>query len=89
MDIDGETVFRCPRRPILENPRLWNEIFFLYSSYKQGFLPEAGGLNDQPSRLMEYLRHVDMMVSECEEERRRIEKTQPKKGRAKRKGRKR
>ncbi len=64
--IHGVEQRRCPRRPILENPAAFSELFWLYRNYKAGYLPEAGGLDDQPAKLMKSLRVIDAAVSETE-----------------------
>jgi hypothetical protein len=38
---------RCPRRPILEDPRWWATIVTALNNYEGGFLPHDGGMNAQ------------------------------------------
>jgi len=64
----GEPLKRCPRRPILEEPKLYQEVYWLYNQYKQGNWPEEGGVLSQPSKLMVMFRVMDSVVAECQEE---------------------
>ncbi len=57
--IDGEEQRRCPRRPILEDPEYYSDIFYLYRKSEAGYLPEDGGLNNQPAKLMELFREIE------------------------------
>ena len=57
--IDGEEQRRCPRRPILEDPGYYADIFYLYRQSKAGYLSEDGGLSNQPAKLMELFREIE------------------------------
>jgi len=54
----GEEVelFRCPRA-VLRGTGTW-EVFRHYNNFKSGFLPEAGGINDQPRKLMRAIEFI-------------------------------
>jgi len=70
IELDGETAFRCPRRPIKDDPRGWHQLLTYRRMMNKGFLPEAGGLHDQPVRLMSMLSLVDATFEEAFEEKR-------------------
>ena len=57
--MDDEELMRCPRRPLLDDPIWYDELFWLYGNYKSGILPEPGGLQAQPHKLMEAIRTLD------------------------------
>jgi len=46
-DLEGNEQNRCPRRPILENPRMFNTVIRAYNQYQAGYLPHSGGIQDQ------------------------------------------
>ncbi len=54
---------RCPRRPILEDPALFQELFWLYRQKEKGYLVNAGGLEDQPAVLVECYRIIDATLA--------------------------
>lgn len=62
MILDGEELRRCPRRPILENPEYFGELFWLYRQHKAGYTSEPGGLSDQPGKLMNCFREIDVAM---------------------------
>jgi hypothetical protein len=68
IELDGEPQLRCPRRPLLERPVYFDELFWLYSNYTSGILPEAGGLVNQPAKLMAMLRCLKSAKSAAERE---------------------
>lgn len=45
--LDGEEIFVCPRRPILDNTPFWEHILTLHRGFESGFLPDPGGIQDQ------------------------------------------
>lgn len=49
---------RCPRRPLYDEPNFFYKLFGLFSMYKDGFLPEPGGINSQPALLVEYFAQI-------------------------------
>ncbi|WP_349621641.1 hypothetical protein [Azospirillum argentinense] len=67
--IDGEQHFRCPRRPILEDPEGFREVFRVYRAYQKGFLPELGGLEAQAAKLTRALDLIEVTTTQCEEQR--------------------
>lgn len=54
---------RCPRRPILDDPGLYGDVFYQYRQKEKGFLPEAGGLMDQPAVLVQAWQEIDRTLS--------------------------
>lgn len=66
--LDGKNVDTCPRRPLLDEPGFYRELFFLYRAYQKGFLPEPGGLNDQPAYLISCFQVIDAAIAEVERE---------------------
>lgn len=64
--LGDEEYDRCPVR--LVEP--WtHEVLVLYRHYKNGFLPYAGGVTDQPAKLMRAFLLIENAVSEAEAER--------------------
>jgi hypothetical protein len=60
----------CPRRPIYDDPRGYSDLFALAGAYERGVLPEDGGLQSQPYRVMRLIRLVEHFRAECFEEKR-------------------
>jgi hypothetical protein len=67
IDNDGNKRYRCPRRPILENPRYFSKVVAAFNNYKNGFLPVAGGINDQPALFSKTIAIIEDTISQCEE----------------------
>ena len=66
--IDGKPDWSCPRRPWLDDPE---GLFFLmdvYAHYQNGFLPEQGGVLDQPAKLMRMLAIIGKAHADCDEQ---------------------
>jgi hypothetical protein len=78
LKIDDEEMRRCPRRPILDDPDFYVEFFWLYQNYKRGVLPEDGGINSQPVKLVELFKVTDQALALCERERERRDKVSKK-----------
>jgi hypothetical protein len=68
LTIDGEDTYRCPRRPIKDDPRFWARLMEYYGHYKNGFLPGPGGLDQQSARGMALLSMMHSCVQECAKE---------------------
>lgn len=66
MTIGGIETFRCPLRLFLDAPGDMTELLWYYNRYKQGMLPEVGGLDDQPAVLMAQFRVIDMAAATIE-----------------------
>lgn len=65
--IDDEQVFRCPRRPFLEDPTWFNAIFMSSSYMEKGMLTEEGTWIDQPAKLVEALQVVGTAHGDAQE----------------------
>ena len=72
--MDGEELKRCPRRPLLDEPEGYGQLFWLYGQALDGKLPEPGGIYDQSARTMECFRVIAMAISLCDEEKARRSK---------------
>jgi len=59
-----ETVYRCPYA-ILRKTDVWQVIYY-FRQYRQGFLPAAGGVLDQPMKLMQALDFLAVELPEYE-----------------------
>lgn len=44
------------------------EAFYLYSEYKTGLLPGAGGLNDQTPAYLSIMRHLSRLSNQYEQD---------------------
>lgn len=45
---------------MFDDDRFFFRLFNLFSMYKDGFLPEEGGLNNQPALLLSYFEQLKM-----------------------------
>lgn len=52
----------CPRQLITEDTTAWLKLF---TSYRAGFLLEAGGLMEQPAIYLEAMQAIQSFVSEA------------------------
>lgn len=66
LNLAGEIHKRCPRRPILDDPSFYQEVFWLYRQMEKGYLVEDGGLNDQPSFLVDAFKVIDATLARIE-----------------------
>lgn len=73
-EFHGEKLLRCPRRVLLDRPRYFNELFWLHSNYSSGILPESGGLENQPHKLMASIRTLIRARQEADDEKENREK---------------
>lgn len=62
IELDGEEQTTCPRRPILDDPALYEELFWLYRSYAKGMLPEEGSILSQPAKLVQAISIMDLTL---------------------------
>jgi hypothetical protein len=65
-DINGLPRARCPRRPIFENLDWYNSIIAAHNFYKNGFLPHAGGMANQPALFPAVMHAVDIAMAACD-----------------------
>ena len=63
--IDGEEVWRCPRRPIKDDPGYWRRLLFFYGMFKKGHLPDPGAVSEQSNKAMQMFAIVDDVVADC------------------------
>lgn len=68
LQIDGEDVYACPRRPIKDNPLFWSRLMALYRGFTQGFLPDDGNISAQSARGWSLLTILDGYVNEAKNE---------------------
>ena len=64
-DIDGEPVYACPVGQI--DRRIVNRAFELVNHYERGFLPFAGGIYDQPNKMLQMIETVRQAKAEAEQ----------------------
>lgn len=74
MRLDGKDVFRCPRRPILDDPRFFDTVLTQYKAYIRGYLPDPGSLLDQGHRYVVSMAVVEGAIAEAEQEQERRER---------------
>jgi hypothetical protein len=53
---------------LLDRPTYINEIWWLYSKYTDGILPEHGGLYDQPAKFLAVVRLLDSARASADSE---------------------
>ena len=66
LQVDGETVWACPRRDLKDRGRDWNRMLFYYGFYQKGHLPQPGAIIDQSNMAMEVFRVLDQVNAECD-----------------------
>ena len=62
----GFESYVCPRQAI--TPYSWM-LLDTYRHYQKGFLPRAGGVDDQPHHLMQAIRLIEGRVAENDKDR--------------------
>lgn len=70
----GIVTKRCPRRPLLDDPELFSEVFWSHQLFKRGILPEDGGLLNQPGKLVEMWNQIDRARNTADWEREKARK---------------
>ncbi len=68
LTIDNELVWRCPRRPLLDDPAYWKRLLFHYSLYKDGHLPDEGAVSSQSFKALSLFGVIGDATSECEQD---------------------
>jgi hypothetical protein len=68
LTLDDENVWRCPRRPIKDDPLYWQKLLFHYGLYKSGFLQDEGGVTSQSFKAMVMFGIIDDAMAECGKE---------------------
>lgn len=76
LEFDGEVQDTCPRRPFFDNPQFYNDLFFLYTNYQRGILPEEGSLLSQPHRALVLLRKMEGAQAAAQDEQQKQEQKQ-------------
>ncbi len=66
LSFDGEDLFRCPRRPLLDETEDFSHIFNVYGWYKNGMLPDEGTWRDQPNKFVQVMTIMDRTLNEAE-----------------------
>lgn len=75
LEFDGQELKRCPRRPLLDETDYFDNIFDVYSWYKQGHLPEEGTWRDQPAKFCSTMRAMERAFNEADDEKRAREES--------------
>ena len=70
LPFDGERVLRCPRRPFLDNPEWYNQLFEAYTWREKGFLPGPGTWRDQDHRFVIACGIIDKAHSDASDDER-------------------
>lgn len=66
IELDGELMDTCIRRPVLDNPELFNEAFAIYNMFKAGFLPNEGSYLSQPPSFLQLVSLIESTLNECD-----------------------
>ena len=66
--IDDEEVWRCPRRPVKDDPVYWQRLLFYYGMFKKGHLPDPGAVSEQSNKAMQLFALLDDAVADCSRE---------------------
>lgn len=74
-DLRGEKQSRCPRLPIFNDPSRFNAVIGAYNAYKNGFLPDEGGVRNQAGLFLDIMSVVDNAIEECREVKRSKDKS--------------
>lgn len=73
--LGSEQVTRCPRRFIYDSPNEFYRLTAMWNDYQKGFLPEAGGTDDQQAQVMQALQIYDRAVTEARADQRAANKS--------------
>lgn len=68
LTIDGKLEWRCPRRPIKDDPLYWQRLLFHYALFKDGHLPDEGAVASQSFKAMSLFGIVADTTGECEQD---------------------
>ena len=52
LTIDNEMIWRCPRRPLLDDPAYWSKLLFSYSLFRDGHMIDEGSVSSQSFKAM-------------------------------------
>lgn len=67
-EFEGETLKRCPLKLVTQTSKLFLRF---YQFMEKGFLPNPGGILDQPNRFVEAIAILNDSISNVQRERRR------------------
>lgn len=70
LKLDGEDAHQCPRRPIKDDQAYFTRLLWFHGLYRQGHLPDSGGVSEQSYRGLTLLQLVDGAVEEVKKEHR-------------------
>jgi len=70
--LDGEPLPRCPRRPILDEPEYFIDLFEDLYWFRKGFLPNEGTWLDQSERFVKSIHIFDRYVDKGSDEKKRL-----------------
>ena len=69
LTIDGELVWRCPRRPLKDDPTYWQRLLLHYDLFRDGHLPDEGGVSSQSFKAISLFGVVADTMAECDRDR--------------------
>ena len=69
LKLNGEELWRCPRRPVLEDPDGFRFWLRQYRNFQNGVLPDPGSWLEQASMTVEVFGVLDYAYSRVEEHR--------------------
>ena len=64
-NLDGDDYFRCPLKIITKQT---GEYVRFYNFFRDGYLPNAGGIMDQPGKFLDAMSIIESAVGEMEKE---------------------
>ena len=64
---DGELEYRCPRRPLLDDP-FYSEALNTYSWAQQGHFPDPGQWPDQSVKFASVMAIIESAMTEADQE---------------------
>jgi hypothetical protein len=64
--VGGREWWRCPRRPILDDPRWFVEVLREVRAFRNGRYQIDGGVGRQPNKLVEAVEVVERQLTECD-----------------------
>lgn len=68
LEIDGEMVWRCPRRPLKDAPEYWSRLLFFFSHFQEGHLPDDGAISSQSHKAMIMFGVIQDVLAEVEKD---------------------
>lgn len=64
-NLDGENLYRCPLKLITRQSL---EYVRFYNFYRDGYLPDDGGIMDQPGKFLDAVGIIENSIREMEKE---------------------